>query len=58
MELCTRVGDVVQAATARNNIGELLSDTGDYETEPRRAFEHARRVFLGAGYSMGATVPR
>ncbi len=53
--LSQQVGDVVQVATARNNMGEILSDQFAFE-EAEAAFEHARRVFQGAGYKMGAAV--
>ena len=47
-----RTGDVVQSATAANNIGEILSDQG--RLEPARVlFEEALAVWENASYPIG-----
>ena len=50
-----RVGDVVGAATATNNIGEVLLDRGKVrEAEP--LFREALRIWRGANYAVGIAV--
>ena len=51
-ELARRGGDVVEEATARNNIGEILSDQGEFEAA-EVAIRDALRVWRGANYGFG-----
>jgi tetratricopeptide (TPR) repeat protein len=50
-----RSGDVVMAATADNNIAEILSDQGHLD-HARALFESARSVWEEAGYRVGAAL--
>lgn len=50
-----RAGDVVQMATAMNNLGEVASDRGDLEAA-RRHFEAARRIWRSAPFPIGVAL--
>lgn len=50
-----RAGDVVGAATAENNIAEILSDQGRHD-EAAKLFEPAEETFAAAGYRLGVAV--
>ncbi len=50
-----RAGDVVGAATAQNNIAEILSDQGRYD-DASELFAVAEETFDAAGYRLGVAV--
>jgi tetratricopeptide (TPR) repeat protein len=47
-----RAGDVVGAAIAANNAGEILCEQG-HITRAKEAFQQARRIFRAAGHAFG-----
>ena len=54
-DLFARTGDVVGAATALNNIGEILSDQGRFD-EALASFEPSARGFREANYPVGVAL--
>jgi class 3 adenylate cyclase/tetratricopeptide (TPR) repeat protein len=54
-EAFQRVGHAVLAATARNNVGEILSDQGHLE-QAKREFQQALGVWQLANYSIGVGI--
>ena len=50
-----RTGDVVQSATAANNVGEILSDQGRLDPA-RTLFEEALAVWQAANYPIGVAL--
>ncbi|GAB4002814.1 AAA family ATPase [Nocardioides ultimimeridianus] len=53
--LLLTAGDVMEAATVRNNLGEILSDQGRLD-EAVAAFESALGTWSAAGYPLGCAV--
>jgi tetratricopeptide (TPR) repeat protein len=51
----TRLGDLVMAATADNNIAEILSDQG-HHGDALAIFTEAHATWLSTGYSIGVAV--
>jgi class 3 adenylate cyclase/tetratricopeptide (TPR) repeat protein len=52
VEVYHRVGDVVGAAIAANNAGEILCEQG-HLTAAKDVFQEARRIFRAAGHAFG-----
>ena len=53
----TKVGDLVLAATAENNVAEIMSDRG-HLTRSMTIFREAEAVWTSCGYSIGTAVAR